>query len=351
MVWECALGACWKIGDTLPPAAKPLLRLLGIEAGFETDGHLPSYGNLSAWGSSRLSSTDFIFHPAGNGWQLDRKRFDERLATAAVEAGATLEYGTRFVSARQSSNNWIVCGACGTFLVNITPRWLVDASGRKAIVARHLRAKRRAEHNLIGVYGVGEVANSAVSAAVDTRTLVESTPDGWWYTCALPDNRCVVTWLCDSHELRKQSCRSAQWFWDRINSTVYVRKHLDRLGYRLIDGPRFTAAGGARTLPCGGSAWLAVGDAACSFDPLSSQGILHALETGIGAGRVVAEALEGNVELLEGYHTLLNEKWGAYEKARRAYYRLESRWTNSTFWKRRRTEDFASSSSGADFMG
>src|SRR5687767_1485483 len=78
----------WKIGETLPPTAKPLLGELGVLHFLEADGHRPSFGNQSAWGSAELTDTDFLFHPHGCGWQLDRTRFDARLAATAVGASA-----------------------------------------------------------------------------------------------------------------------------------------------------------------------------------------------------------------------------------------------------------------------
>ena len=45
----------------------------------------------------------------------------------------------------------------------------------------------------------------------------------------------------------------------------------------------FSAAHSARLQPLAGPAWFAAGDAACSFDPLSSQGLLNALYSGLAA--------------------------------------------------------------------
>src|SRR5713226_4426622 len=56
------------IGESLPPKAKSVLDLLELASTVETDGHLPCYGNESAWGSSEISCTDFVVSPWGNGW-------------------------------------------------------------------------------------------------------------------------------------------------------------------------------------------------------------------------------------------------------------------------------------------
>src|SRR5438270_11930034 len=80
-------GQCVKIGESLPPAVTLLLRDLGLWDGFLREGHLPCFGNVSAWGSDELAQTDFIFDPYGNGWHLDRIRFDAFLRNAARDAG------------------------------------------------------------------------------------------------------------------------------------------------------------------------------------------------------------------------------------------------------------------------
>src|SRR5262249_4286888 len=95
LLLEARPGAAWQIGETLPPAARPLLAKLGVLEAFEADRHLPSYGNQASWGCGELDCTDFVFDPSGNGWQLDRERFNEQLARAAEQAGALLWYQSR----------------------------------------------------------------------------------------------------------------------------------------------------------------------------------------------------------------------------------------------------------------
>jgi len=61
-----------KVGESLPPSGGLLLRDMGLWDRFFSCGHLPSYGNRSAWGSPDLDNYDFIFEPSGVGWHLDR---------------------------------------------------------------------------------------------------------------------------------------------------------------------------------------------------------------------------------------------------------------------------------------
>ena len=59
---EAAVDGWPRVGESLPPAAVPLLRRLGLEAVLAVDGHVPSYGNRAAWGDVVPRHTRFLFH-------------------------------------------------------------------------------------------------------------------------------------------------------------------------------------------------------------------------------------------------------------------------------------------------
>lgn len=77
-----------RIGESLPPTVQPLLEQLGAWHAFLNEGHIPAYGICAAWGSDELFENEFIYHPAGRGWHLDRKRFDAMLAGEGASRGA-----------------------------------------------------------------------------------------------------------------------------------------------------------------------------------------------------------------------------------------------------------------------
>ena len=81
------------VGETLPPAVRPVLDRLGLRATVEAEGYLPSVGSWSAWGDAEPWGRDFIFSYFGHGWHLDRRRFDALLREAARAAGARLAVG------------------------------------------------------------------------------------------------------------------------------------------------------------------------------------------------------------------------------------------------------------------
>lgn len=84
-----------------------------------------------------------------------------------------------------------------------------------------------------------------------------------------------------------------------------------------------------------GLGWVAAGDAALSFDPLSSQGMLNALYTGMKSGEAVHAALDEEWGLMDAYSARIEEIRAAYLCHYEQFYQSECRWPNHTFWSRR----------------
>ena len=314
-----------KVGESLPGAARPLLRDLGLLPLVEDGSHLRCYGNVSAWGSSELTATDFINDPHGAGWHLDRVRFDAALRAAAQSASAVLQSG-RVEAATISDDGWQIA-LTGE---QTSARWLIDATGRRALVARTQNVSRQRDDSLVALCAW------AVTPATDTdtRTLVESAPDGWWYTARLPDNTRVVVFHVDADDAAAILHTTGAWQ-AHLARTTHISRAL--AGASFINEPRGTEACGARLDQYVGKRWLATGDAALSFDPLSSQGILNALYTGMKAGQAVDAALSGDLDPLNAYATQLESIRTAYLNRHRLIYQTERRWCDHPFWARRQS--------------
>jgi len=85
-----------------------------------------------------------------------------------------------------------------------------------------------------------------------------------------------------------------------------------------------------------GTRWLAVGDAARAFDPLSSQGICTSLESALLGAQAIAAALDGHDSAVLDWSFQNRQRFGRHVQTRQAYYSLERRWPDSEFWRRRR---------------
>ncbi|MGC0327129.1 flavin-dependent dehydrogenase [Streptomyces sp. SAI-170] len=319
----------YRIGETLPPAARPLLRDLGLLAGLDADGHLPCTGIDAAWGSEQLHGRGHVMDPHGHGWHLDRVRFDAFLRAAAEDAGARPMCG---VAVRRT-------GRPGAWRLVVRERgverelpcaWLVDATGRRAVIARQ-GAVRLRQDRLVAAYAL---LTDPVPADDDLRTLVESAPGGWWYTARVPAGR-LVAHLTDL-DLVEPRLRTAAGFLEGVAGTRHVQTRLGGYDARRPAEPRWAPAHGQRLAPPAGPGWVAAGDAALACDPLSSQGILTALHTGARAAAAVDGSLRGEPGALAAYRAFVDGIATRYLALHARAYADEARWVSSPFWARRR---------------
>ncbi len=219
-------GDTFRVGEAVPPAVRPLLRDLGVLGRFLADAPLPCYGNVSVWGGDEPAATDFIFDPNGHGWHLDRVRFDATLREAARDAGANVLSSTRFVRAVRDGTGWRVTLSTGEGdYEELRCDWLIDATGRQAAVARRAGATRRRDDLLVAFY---TRFRSPAGADRDSRTAIESDPDGWWYTALVPSGERVVAFLTDADLVNHAAVLSTAGFAQRLGASRYVRGVLRR---------------------------------------------------------------------------------------------------------------------------
>ena len=228
-----------RLGETLPPSARPVLDRLGLSRVLATAPSTPSFGNQSVWGSQELTSSPFISSPYGNGSHLDRRQFDSALAGVAAGAGARLLRGVRVTAcAPAPGGSWRLTVAGGRPATAMTAGAVVDATGRRASLARSLGAGRRVRDRLVGVAVLCRgLSNDGGS------TLIEAVRDGWWYSAPLPPDQMIVTLMTDA-----DLCRSGR-YTDPVRWEDALAKarhtHQRVAGYRRVGRP------GDRTLAPG----------------------------------------------------------------------------------------------------
>jgi flavin-dependent dehydrogenase len=84
-----------------------------------------------------------------------------------------------------------------------------------------------------------------------------------------------------------------------------------------------------------GENWLAIGDAAMAFDPLSSQGLYNAMRSALDASEAVRQHLSGKSDALRDYAIREQERFPEFLERRSTYYRRETRWRDAPFWNQR----------------
>jgi flavin-dependent dehydrogenase len=222
-------------------------------------------------------------------------------------------------------------------------RFLVDATGRSAAIACAQGVKRVRLDRQLAL--VGEFLRGENDAAA--TTLVEAVENGWWYSSPLPGGRRIVAFLTDGDLFPK----NANW-----QNMLRETRHISALvaGCKFPEKQVASPAGTSHLDHLHGCGWLAAGDAAIAWDPLSSQGICTAILMG---GRVAGAIFD----LLDGRGDGSVKKWEAdyrellrsHCKERRDIARSEQRWPESPFWTRRQrdVDDTNRASGENDFRG
>lgn len=323
-----------RAGETLPPTVRLPLGRVGLWREFEREGHVPSVGNRSAWGSAALADYDFIFSPYGSGWHIDRRKFDEMLLRGATTAGALLLAGARLAGTSHTpGRGWQLDIEDDARRARVRTRFVVDATGRASSFAVGCGVERVVLDHMVGVVGYFETKGGDETA--DRSTLVESVESGWWYSALLPEGRIVAAYMTDADLAARDRARTTLNWHALLAQTTHTRRRIEAHGYRLSGAPRVVAANSSRLRHIAGGSWLAVGDAAAAYDPLSSQGIVTALSTGLDAAAAVHLQLDGESGAMREYGRRMSESFAAYVLKRTAYYRVEKRWPDSPFWSRR----------------
>lgn len=315
---DAARPAGRRIGESLPPDARLLLARLGVLQRFLDDAHEPCLGSCSSWGEDDLGYNDFLLNPYGTGWHLDRPRFDAMLREEVAAAGIEVS-DVRFDVRHQP------------------PALLtVDATGSEAIVARSRGARRLFVDRLICVYGFFGLNPSA---PLTRLTMLEAFEAGWWYAARVPNGEVVVALASDAETVRRlDATQRASW-----RALLARTRHLAPALSDCVFFPDTLRSSHAPSFildRTAGDGWLAAGDAASSYDPISAGGIYKALDDGLRAGDAIAAALGGHTAALDDYHSSVSARFEQYLANRNYFYSIERRFPDSPFWRGRTADGF-----------
>ena len=303
-----------RIGESIPPDTSLLLHRLGVLQRFLGDAHEPCPGSCSSWGADDLGYNDFVFNPLGNGWHLDRRRFDAMLRDEVTAHG---------IEVRKAR-----------FDVRHPPpsRFTIDTTGPDAVVARSRGARRVFVDRLICVHGFFAAGEGSTLSRL---TMLEAVADGWWYAARVPHGEIAVAFASDAQTIRRLDATRLANFRALLAETRHLAPAL--AGCRLVEETlRSTHAPSFILDRCAGDDWLAAGDAASAYDPISAGGIYKALDDGLRAGEAITKALAGDTAALEDYHASVAARYEQYLANRRYFYSMERRFPKSDFWAKRR---------------
>jgi flavin-dependent dehydrogenase len=162
----------------------------------------------------------------------------------------------------------------------ISTAMVIDATGRRAAVARRLGAARRVLTNLVAAWA--PLPLRGIAAAPGTLA-IEAAGAHWWYVAV--GRRTAAAAILG----RRPPGDSASWL-----AAARRIELLADLAPTTPIWPVMQPANVSVLEPVCGDGWLACGDAAATFDPLSGYGLGFAIGTGYAAARSADAQLRGD---------------------------------------------------------
>lgn len=316
-------------GESLGPAAGPLLTRLGLGDLLQGPRHRPAAVSFTCWGSAALLERSSAAVPGGVGHVVDRPLLEAALARHAGECAQVRRIRDALAGFRRDTGGWSLETAAGEAL---QAAFLVDATGRAAAIGRRLSVLRRGD-SLVAACAFLQQQDPEVEPT--PATLVEAVADGWWYATLLPDGRLAINYYSDPDLMPNGLGRDLAAWRGLVAESRYVSRWIDSAGFAVTAPPLLASAGTSWLDRAAGPDWIAVGDAAAAFDPLSAHGMTTALWTGIEGAKAVALALDAAPEALDRYAGRVARGMASYRADRARIYGHERRFADRPFWRRR----------------
>jgi len=335
-----------RIGECLAPAARRILKQLNLltefESRLETDialpHHLPNAGMQISWGQEALHIADNLNNPDGFGWRLDRKRFELFLREKAQQRGVECIWPAKLINSQYKENSWHITLVNSDLNedqeVSIVCPFVIDATGRQAHFAKKYTDRQQSDR-LISCWATLD------DNSENKLGNIHSTNNGWWYSAPLPNQRRVLAFQTDSDLMPKGLHRDPAYFIKYAQQHSSLAKLLND-NQKTLNLQGIVSANSTRLNNFSGQQWAALGDAAISFDPLSSQGIFNAMANAMQLALLLKKSnilkiIDNDIQqhFNKIYQQQIEQIWRHYLHHQHFFYNQEQRWSKMPFWQRR----------------
>lgn len=312
------------IGESLLPYSLTALDRLGIRARLEA-GTMPKFGGEIATACGRRA-VKFYFKDGfqlkhHSAYQVERAEFDKLLLDRAREVGAEVREETSVAE--------LACDAKGVTLklaggAAVRARYIIDASGRNAVVGTQFQLKTTYEHlKKFSCYAHYENVQRDDGIDATLTRLVRA--DGcWFWLIPLDDRRTSVGVVMDlaAFKVRKESPEEVlDW---AVRDSVVMR---ERMAAAVRVSPVHSAGDYSyRNERLTGDRWMLAGDAAGFIDPIFSTGVFLAIHSGEQCADALDEILTNPARrsrLFRRYERGLHGLMDKYLRFVTAWYRPE----------------------------
>jgi flavin-dependent dehydrogenase len=322
--------------DSVNKILKQLDLLEGMQLFEKEELYIQNLGMQSYWGSEQVHIVDHLRNPVGLSKSLDRKAFEAYLRASAIKRGVQCVWPTKLYRSTFEDHKWNVMTKSDDHKEqHIQATFVIDATGRQSHFAKSLGIKRLHIDKLIACWA------TLPNKEENKMSTIAATENGWWYSAVVPNNKRILAFQTDSDLIDRSAIKDL----DAFIKLSKGNKQINHILENNVDEICFqgtVAANSTRLEHVIGQQWAALGDAAISFDPLSSQGMFNAMASALQlkklliASDVIHNSTPAKEAQFQGTYTQqINSIWDQYLYHKNLFYKAEMRWTEHPFWKRR----------------
>ncbi|PHR26097.1 MAG: hypothetical protein COA38_15600 [Fluviicola sp.] len=257
-----------ELPETIPPSTLVLLESLNLLELFSKSSS-KTFGYHSLWNSDVLTTDNFFNHnPYKYGLKLNKKKLLNDLGELVSDK--IIEFNNLIEIDRSDENVTVKIESDHT-VQTINSRIIIDATGRNRAILKLLGITSESLDN--------QVALSCHLPYFKHPQLihpvyVESFENGWGIVSTLNEHINGMTLYTKKGSPILPQLKDYQNWKELLSNTKLLKDFLtDGLNRKVVGGK----ANSSKASQITGSNWLAMGDAAIAFDPLSSHGISNAI--------------------------------------------------------------------------
>ena len=262
------------------------------------------------------------------GYHVDRAVLDQLMLCRSRSSGVTVYQPVQVFDVEPWDSGWRVAVASEERRHLLKARFIVDAAGRRAAIHG---ARIKDSPPLVSLH-----ANWTLQVVPEFDGLIESGEDAWLWYARTASDRAVVSVFCDPRRLKASKRGGLQ------TSYMYLLRQFRALQPELLreqrSAPQACDAASQHAEDPIGDRYIRVGDACFSVDPLSSQGVHLALQSGLQGAIIVNTILkkQENAEAARDFfRTRVTERVGRYTRRTKQEYLRVSEKRRNLFWHER----------------
>jgi len=295
VVLEKAHHPRFHIGESLLPMNLPLFERLGVLDKVHALGTFKRGADFEA--DNERGYNSFAFERAlgaspRHSYQVWRQDFDKMLFENARACGAVAREGHEAVSVEQRGprDTWVEVRADDGHSYRIQARYLIDASGRDALLAARKKLRRKNPlHQSAAIFGHFRGAQARAGEDAGNISMYRF-EHGWMWMIPLPNGVMSVGAVCWPDYLKQRKGRTVDFLLETLQRNAALWRRMQ--GAELIGNEvRVTGNYSYDAAQMGGPGWLLVGDAFAFLDPVFSTGVYLAMTAAEGAAGVADAAL------------------------------------------------------------